>query len=177
VHDETSVFSQNGVFRLLSYHLVQKGPSFRWALEMTMNTQTGRVTVRHRDRGGNEDEIEDATLQLPSDVANGMMVTVLKNLSSSARSAAAFVAAIPEPRPVKLAISAGSESLSIAGSSRRVTHYVIKAEIGGLAGLFAPLFGKQPPDTHVWIAEGGTPAFVRSEGPLYYGGPLWRIER
>ena len=64
----------------------------------------------------------------------------------------------------------------MAGSTRRATHYVVKAEIGGLAGLLAPLVGKQPPDTHVWILEGPAPAFVKSEGPLFYGGPLWRIE-
>jgi hypothetical protein len=78
---------------------------------------------------------------------------------------------------VKLAISAaGSEAVSTSGSARQATHYVIKAEIGGIAGILAPLVGKQPPDTHVWILEGASPAFVKSEGPLFYGGPVWRIE-
>jgi len=43
-------------------------------------------------------------------------------------------------------------------------------------GLVAPLVGKQPADTHVWILGGEAPAFVKSEGPLYVGGPIWRIE-
>ncbi len=175
VHDETCVFSQKDVFRLLSYHLSQKGPSFRWTLDMTIDTQSGRVVVRHTDRHGKE-EIEDETLDLRSDVANGMMVSILKNLSSTTVPAtASFVAATPEPRAVKLGISsAGSESIS--GSSGRATHYVVKAEIGGLPGLLAPLVGKQPPDTHVWILEGVAPSFIKSEGPLFYGGPIWRIE-
>ncbi len=107
-----------------------------------------------------------------------MVISVLKNLGAKTNAASAsFVAATPDPRPVKLAITdAGSESFSIAGSSRRATHYVIKAEIGGLAGFLAPLVGKQPPDTHIWILEGPAPAFVKSEGPLFYGGPIWRIE-
>ncbi|RPI50807.1 MAG: hypothetical protein EHM55_20485 [Acidobacteria bacterium] len=176
LHDETCVFSQNDVFRLLSYRLSQKGPSFRWALDMTIDTQTGRVVVRHADRAG-EEEVEDEKLDLASDVANGMMVTVLKNLGARAQATASFVAATPEPRPVKLAISsAGSEPVSLAGSSGRAAHYVIKAEIGGLAGVLAPLVGRQPPDTHVWILEGASPSFVKSEGPLFYGGPIWRIE-
>ncbi len=177
IHDETVVFSQNDVFRLLSYHLIQKGTSFRWTLDMTMNTETGRVVVRHREKGDDED-VEDEKLDLAPDVANGMMVTVLKNLSAkTVPAAASFVAATPGPRAVKLAISSGgSESFSIGGSTRRATHYIIKAEIGGLSGLLAPLVGKQPPDTHVWISEGPAPAFVKSEGPLFYGGPLWRIE-
>ena len=104
--------------------------------------------------------MEDETLALPSDVANGMMVPVLKNLSRRLSATASFVAATPDPRQVKLAISnAGSESSPIAGSTRRATHYVVKAEIGGLAGFMAPLVGKQPPDTHVWILEGAPPPF------------------
>jgi hypothetical protein len=177
VHDETAVLSQDGVFRLLSYHLVQRGPSFRWMLDMTMNTETGHVAVRHKETAGEEDT-DEATLKIPADVANGIVPILLKNLSPGAKSAtASFVAATPEPRLVKLAISAsGSEAVTVAGAARRATHYVIKAEIGGLAGFIAPLVGKQPPDTHVWILEGPTPAFVKSEGPLFYGGPIWRIE-
>ena len=177
IHDETTIFSQAGVFRLLSYHLTQSGPSFRWALDMTLDMETGRVVVRHTERDGTE-EVEDEILRLPPDVSNGMMVSILKNLSPRpGRTTASFVAATPEPRPVKLAISAaGSEPVSLAGSGGRATHYVIKAEIGGLAGVLAPLVGKQPPDTHVWILEGDAPSFVKSEGPLFYGGPIWRIE-
>ena len=62
------------------------------------------------------------------------------------------------------------------GASRPATHFVLKVEIGGLAGWLAPLVGKKPPDSHVWILEGQAPAFVASEQPLYLGGPLWRIE-
>jgi hypothetical protein len=31
-------------------------------------------------------------------------------------------------------------------------------------------------NTHVWILGGEAPAFVKLEGPLYFGGPIWRIE-
>jgi hypothetical protein len=177
VHDETAEFSQNDVFRLLSYRLVQKGPAFRSALLMTLDTQTGRAIVRHSEGKGAE-KVEEETLALSSDVANGMMVPVLRNLSPTVVSAvASWVAATPNPRHVKLAISrAGTEPYPGAGSNRRAIHYVVKAEIGGMAGFLAPLVGKQPPDTHVWILEGASPAFVKSEGPLSVGGPVWRIE-
>jgi len=46
----------------------------------------------------------------------------------------------------------------------------------GVAGVVAPIVRKQPPDIHVWILGGEAPAFVKSEGPLYLGGPIWRIE-
>ena len=88
-----------------------------------------------------------------------------------------MVAATPKPRLVKLEITPqGEEPFSVGGSSRKATHYVVKVKIGGAAGLVAPLLGKQPPDIHVWILGGEALAFVRSEGPLYFGGPIWRIE-
>ena len=81
------------------------------------------------------------------------------------------------PITLKLAITAaGDDRFSVGGSGRKATHYVLKVEIGGVQGLIAPLVGKQPPDSHVWILGGEAPAFVKSEQPLYLGGPLWRIE-
>jgi hypothetical protein len=174
-HDETTVFSQGGVFRVLSYRLVQKGPSFPRTLEMTLDTPTGRASVRSRDAHGAE-RVDEETLELSADLANGMMVPVLKNLRAHVPAAASWVAATPSPRQVKLAISIAGTEPSSADSTRRVIHYVVKVEIGGLAGRLAPLVGRQPPDTHVWIEDGPTPVFVKSAGPLYVGGPIWRIE-
>ena len=176
-HDETTVFSQNDVFRLLSYRLAQKGPAFRSALVMTLDTQAGRAIVRHSEGSGPE-SVEDEALGLSSDIANGIMIPMLKNLGPGTVSAvASWVAATPKPRHVKLAISnAGAEPYPSAGPNRRAIRYVVKAEIGGVAGFLAPLVGKQPPDTHVWILEGAAPLFVKSEGPLFVGGPVWRIE-
>jgi hypothetical protein len=88
-----------------------------------------------------------------------------------------MVVATPKPRLVKLVITPhGEDSFSAGGSAHKATHYVVKVEIGGIAGAVAPLVGKQPADTHVWILGGEAPAFVKSEGPLYDGGPIWRIE-
>jgi hypothetical protein len=52
----------------------------------------------------------------------------------------------------------------------------MNVEIGGISGVLALIFGKQPPDSHVWILGGEAPAFVKSEQPLYLGGPFWRIQ-
>jgi hypothetical protein len=53
---------------------------------------------------------------------------------------------------------------------------VVKVELGGVAGVVAPLVGKQPPDSHVWILGGEVPAFLKAELPLYPNGPSCRIE-
>jgi hypothetical protein len=78
---------------------------------------------------------------------------------------------------VKLAITAvGQERFSTGTAARLATHYVAKIEIGGIAGLLAPLLGKQPPDLHVWVLGGEVLAFLEFEGPLTLGAPPWRIE-
>jgi hypothetical protein len=176
-HDESTKFSQNGGFRVLSYHLVQKGPSFPHPLDLTVDCSTGQVTVNFNDRDGKE-KTDSEHLDLPPDIANGIVPTLLKNiLPGSPSTTLSFVAAAPKPRIVKLVITPqGYDSFSFASSARKATHFVVKVEIGGIAGLVAPLVGKQPADTHVWILGGEAPAFVKSEGPLFAGGPIWRIE-
>ena len=52
----------------------------------------------------------------------------------------------------------------------------VKVEIGGIAGMIAPLIGKQPTDTKVWVIGEGAPAFVRVDEALYVGGPVWTIQ-
>jgi hypothetical protein len=177
VHEETAVFSQRRNFRLLNDHLVQKGPAFPHPMEVSIDGSTGQVTVRSTDDDGKEKVVTER-LDLPPDVVNGLVLTVLKNLRADAtQTKLSMVAATPKPRLVKLAVTAqGEEPFSLGGSSRKATHYVVKVEIGGAAGLVAPLLGKQPPDTHVWILGGEAPAFVKLEGALYLGGPIWRIE-
>jgi hypothetical protein len=176
VRDETTVFSQRGSFRLLSYHLTQKGPAFEQRSEMSFDTSKGEVTVRYSDDG--KEKIANDRMELPLDVANGMIFTLLKNLRPDGPpTTVSMVAATPKPRLVKLQISPeGEDSFSVAGSKRMAMHYVLKVEIGGVAGVIAPLLGKNPPDVHVWILGGEAPAFVKMEGPLTYGGPSWRIE-
>ena len=88
-----------------------------------------------------------------------------------------MLAATPKPKLVRLVTTAvGEAEFQVAGVTHNATHYVVRVEIGGATGALAKLFGKQPPDTHVFIQHGEAPAFVRSEGPLFLGGPTWRIE-
>jgi hypothetical protein len=134
------------------------------------------VSVQYKD--GDKEKTENEHLDLPSDVANGIVPIILKNISlGTPPPTVSMVVATPKPRLVKLVSSvAGADPFTLAGSTHRATHYVIKIDIGGIAGVLAPILGKQPPDIHVWILVGDTPAFVKSEGPLFYGGAPWRIE-
>ncbi len=177
LQDETTVFSQRQYFSLISYHLVQNGPTFKQPLEMTFQTSGERATVHYKDDKGQE-KAEDEHLKLPPDLANGLVLTLLKNLNPDEQAPQlSMIVATPKPRIVKLSIRLlGKEPFILAGSRREALHYVIKVEIGGLAGLVAPLVGKQPPDAHVWIIGGEAPTFVKSETLSYMDGPIWRTE-
>jgi hypothetical protein len=44
--DDTTVFSQRGVFRLISDHHIQRGPSFPKPMDVLIDAQTGQITSR-----------------------------------------------------------------------------------------------------------------------------------
>jgi hypothetical protein len=69
VHDETAVFSQDRSFRLISDHLVQKGPAFQHPIDVLINGATSQVTIHSTDDKGKE-KIETEHLALPQDVSN-----------------------------------------------------------------------------------------------------------
>jgi hypothetical protein len=176
VSDETVVFTQDKVFRVLSDHLIQKGPAFPTPVDLSVDAKTGMVAVRYTDDG--KPKSLEEKMELPPDLANGLVLTLIKNLDPKAPLATmSMIAASPKPRLVRLAISpAGETSFTVGTSKRQAVRFVVHIELGGVAGVVAPLIGKQPPDTHVWVLEGDAPAFIGSEGPLGMGAPPWRLE-
>jgi len=175
--EETTVFSQGKRFRLISDRLVQKGPSFPQPLTMTVDGRSGEVTVKYSDDNGKA-KVDTDRITVPPDLANGLLLTMLKNVGTAPPpKTVSMVVATPKPRLVKLEISAPTvESFSTNGMPRKAAHYVIKVNLGGITGMVAPLVGKQPPDSHVWMLQGEVPVFVKAEQPFYAGGPVWRIE-
>jgi hypothetical protein len=177
IHDETVVFSQRERFQLVSDHLVQKGPSFPHPIESSIDATTGLVTVKSRTEDGKE-KLDQDRLELPPDVANGLMFTLLKNIRPETPSTSlSMVAATPKPLLVGLLISpAGEDRFSVGGTTHKSVRYAVQIEIGGIKGVLATLLGKKPPVTYVWILSGEAPAFLKAEGPLFFGGPVWHIE-
>ena len=176
VDDETAVFLQQQNFRLISDRHIQKGPSFPKPTDLSINASTGQVIVRYTDKG--EEKVEDEQMKLPPDLANGIILNILKNIRpDTVETKVSYVAATPKPRLVKLSIvPRGDDRFSVVGAPYNATLFVLKVELGGLTGVVAPLIGKQPPDTKVWVVASGTPAFVKAEQSLYPDGPIWRIE-
>ncbi len=173
---ETTVFSQHKNFQLISDHHVQKGPSFPHPMDVSIDASNGQVTVRSTD--GGKEKVETDHLDLPPDLANGLLLNLLKNIrSDAAETKVSYVVSTPKPRLVRLAITPqGEDTFSAAGAPHKAIHYRLKVELGGVTGVVAPLLGKQPKDIHVWVLGGKAPAFVRMEGQIYQGGPVWTIE-
>ncbi|HKW95939.1 MAG TPA: hypothetical protein VJX92_28885 [Methylomirabilota bacterium] len=176
LHDETVVFSQQRVFSMLSYRLVQRGPIFPDELDVRVEREGGRYEVRSRRHDGGE-ETARGEMTLPPDVYNGMQIVLLKNLAKDAGETAQVLAFTPKPTLVALELTPIGRETALAEDRRiPVTHYVLKPKLGVIKGALAALIGKKPADYHCWIATSSVPAFVSIEGPLYVGGPIWRIE-
>jgi hypothetical protein len=177
VDDDTTVYSQRRTLRLISDHHVQKGPAFPHPMDVTIDARSGQVTVRSTDKDGKE-EVKTEHLTLPPDLANGIVPLVLENLRpDAAETTVSMLVATPKTRIVKLIVSPhGEEPFAVAGSPRKAMHYEIKIDIGGIAGMVAPLVGKAPPNIQLWIVGGQAPTFIREQGPIYPEGPMMTIE-
>lgn len=176
VYDDTTIYSEHGVFRVLSDHLIEKGPSFKQPMETWVDTKTGEFKAT--SFGKDKDKFVSQKLKLPRDVANGILYVIAKNIDPKAASTTvSMVVGTPKPRVVKMVFtSAGEDQYLLDGVSRKAIHYVIKVDLGGVAGVVAPLVGKQPANTDLWIAADTVPTFLKMQGPLYDGGPIWTIE-
>jgi hypothetical protein len=177
VYEQTTTFSQRGTFRLLKDHVVQKGPQFKPPMETSIDATTGEVIVRYTDDHRKERVLTER-LKLPPDVANGLVFTLLKDVEPSVpQTTVSYVAATPKPRLVHLEIiPQGRVPFSIGSYTHKAFRYMVKVKIGGAAGLITRLVGKQSPNLQAWVLAESAPAFVRFDGPLYSGGPTWRLE-
>jgi phenylpyruvate tautomerase PptA (4-oxalocrotonate tautomerase family) len=93
-----------------------------------------------------------------------------------------MVAATPKPRVVKLEILPEAKKAIASGNTKHETvRHVVKVKIGGVTELVAPLLGKQPPDTHVWVLTGDAPHLsnwkVRSMPAVPCGELNWQLRQ
>jgi hypothetical protein len=177
VFDETVVFTQERVFTLQSYRLVQRGPVFPEDTEISLARASGKYHVKTKARKDGQEAVLEGTLALPPDVYNGMVLTVAKNLPPRASATVHFVAFTPAPRLIQLELApAGEHPVRVGELTKTATRYVFRPQLGIWLKLFATLLRRVPPDYHAWILTDEVPAFVRFEGPLFPTGPVWQIE-
>ncbi|MGH9869541.1 MAG: hypothetical protein ACREAA_15415 [Candidatus Polarisedimenticolia bacterium] len=177
VLEESVVFTQQVVYRMQSYRMLQRGPAFAEDIEVSLERSTGKYRVKSTPHKTGREAVFEGTLELPPDVYNGLLLSVVKDLPKGASETVHFVAFTPEPRLIQLAVSpAGEQKVLVGDLAKTAVHYVLKPQLGIWLELFATVLGRMPPDEHVWILMDDVPAFVRFEGPLYPTGPVWRIQ-
>src|SRR6202789_3437587 len=79
IDDETTTYRQQGTFRLVRNHHIQKGPFFGKPVDYTVEAATGIATSRTTDKNG-KIHVESAHMGLPDDLANGFVGTLLLNV-------------------------------------------------------------------------------------------------
>jgi hypothetical protein len=172
-YDETVVYSQRDVFTLVSYRLVQRGPSFPETIEATVDRSSGRYTVRYKADEDSAEEVLNGKFEMPADAYNGLLGTLMKNLPTGESATVQIIAFTPKPRLVKMLLTPATEdTVMMSETAVPSTRFLVKPQLG----LFASLLVADIPDIKMWVSGGEAPAFLRFEGPLYFMGPIWRID-
>ncbi|HLZ44988.1 MAG TPA: hypothetical protein VKQ05_04850 [Gemmatimonadales bacterium] len=168
VFRETVTFTQHGVFRLESYHLVQNGRAFAADLDVTLSGdgQYAVTSTSHKD--GKQDHYS-GKLNLPADVYNGLIPVIGKNLDRQNAQTVHVVAFTPKPIVIPLEFVPRAQDPG-------VVRYTLKPKLNLLQRVGAALKHQTPPDSYLWIVTKDVPAFVRFEGPMY-SGPIWRVDQ
>lgn len=177
VFDEKVTFTEQGVYALKTYNLLQTGPSFPVDTEISMTSSTGAYRVKTKDHKGGAEKIFEGRIDLPSDVYNGMILTVVKDLPKGAGEVVHFVAFTPEPRLIQLEVTTdGEDKVTVGELTKSAAHYVMKPRLGIWLRFFATILRRVPEDYHAWILTDDIPAFVGFLGALTTPGPVWRID-
>jgi hypothetical protein len=173
IDDETTTYRQQGTFRLVRNHHIQKGPFFVKPVDFTVEASTGIATSRTTDRNGRI-HVESEHMDLPDDLANGFIGTLLLNVpQNTAPFRVGMLAPVGGGRLIHILISSeGEQQFHTEGQILKAAGFRIHPELGGIVGVIAPLIGLQPKDVMVWVLEGEEPAVVRIVGQLGGYGPV-----
>jgi len=171
--EETTTYRQQGSFRLERYHHIQKGPFFVKPVDFTVEAATGIATSRTADKNG-KIHVESEHMDLPDDLANGFVGTLLLNVPrNTAPFRVGLLAPVGGGRSIRILISPeGEQPFHMTGQTLKATVFRIHPELGGIVGVIARLIGLQPKDVMVWVLEGEDPAVVRIVGQLGGYGPV-----
>jgi hypothetical protein len=177
IDDETTTYRQQGTFKLVRNHHIQKGPFFAKPIDFAVEAATGIATSRTADKDG-KIHVESEHIDLPDDLANGFVGTLLLNVPPKTTPfRVGILAPVFGGRLIRIVISPeGEQPFQKSGQPLKATVFRIHPELGGILGMIATLVGLQPKDVMVWILEGEKPAVVRVVGQLGGSGPVLSSE-
>lgn len=173
IDDEETTYTQQGTFRLVRNHHIQKGPFFTKPVDFMVEAATGMVTSRTIEKNGKM-HVESKHINLPDDLANGFVGTLLLNVPhNTAPFRVGMLAPVGGGRLVRLLISPEEEqTVQLSGRSLKATVFRVHPELGGIVSVIARLLGLQPKDVKVWVLEGEEPAVAVVVGQLGGSGPV-----
>jgi hypothetical protein len=175
IDDEITEYRQGSVFQLIRDHHIQKGPSYPHPLDLTVDV--GNSEAGWQETKDGKSETQSQHVDLPPDLANGIVQLVVENFPSGAKEwKTSYLAADPKPRVVQLSFKPdGEDRVRVGGVSRQAIRYNLHVDIGGIKGAIAPVAGKRPSDIKLWVLPGNAPVFIKMEGALYPEGPIWTM--
>src|ERR1700739_4743830 len=110
IDDETTTYRQQGTFRLVRNHHIQKGPFFVKPVDFTVEAATGIATSRTADKNG-KIHVESEHMDLPDDLANGFVGTLLLNVPHNTTPfRVGILAPVGGGRVIRLLISPAGET-------------------------------------------------------------------
>ena len=173
IDDETTTYTQQRTFLLVRNHHIQKGPFFTKPIDFSVEAATGVMTSRTTDKNG-KIHIETKHMNLPGDLANGFVGTLLLNVPPKMKPfRVGVITPVGGGRLVPLLISQESEqTVYLAGQTLKANVFRIHPELGGILRVIARLIGIQPKDVVVWVLEGDEPAVAVIVGQLGGYGPV-----
>jgi hypothetical protein len=177
IDDETTTYRQQGTFRLVRNHHIQKGPFFAKPVDFKVEAATGIATSRTADKN-DKIHVESEHMDLPDDLANGFVGTLLLNVPHNKTPfRVGILAPVGGGRLIRILISPeGEQPFQKEGQTFKATVFRIHPELGGVLGMIAMLLNLQPKDVMVWVQEGEKPAVMRIVGQLGGFGPVLSSE-
>ena len=177
IDDETTTYRQQDTFRLVRNHHIQQGPFFAKPVDFAVEAATGVATSRTADKNG-KIHVESEHIDLPDDLANGFVGTLLLNVPpNTAPFRVGILAPVFGGRLIRILISPeGEQPFQRTGQTLKATVFRIHPELGGILGMIAKLLGLEPKDVMVWVLEGERPAVMRVVGQLGGAGPVLSSE-
>jgi hypothetical protein len=173
IDDEETAYTQQGTFRLVRNHHVQKGPFFTKPVDFTVEAASGIATNRTVDKDGRV-HVQSKHLSLPNDLANGFVGTLLLNVPPTVSPfRVSMLVPVAGGRLIRLLISPDSvQTVQLSGQSLKATVFRVHPELGGFVSVIARLLGLQPKDVMVWVLQGNEPAVAVVVGQLGGSGPV-----
>jgi len=144
--DETVVFTQERVFTMQRYRLLQRGPVFPEDTEISMARATGKYRVQIISHATGREEVHEGTIALPADTYNGMVLTVAKNLGRGKSETVHLIAFTPAARLIRLELApAGEHEVLVGELAKSAIHYVFKPRLGAWLTFISSVAGRAPP--------------------------------